>query len=201
MKSYTAKTLEELLQTVAKQKGVEVSDLTHFVTEEKSGFLGFGASVTADVYAYDDVENFIKGYLENFFNNLDLDVDVTVNYENNNYYVDLNADNNAILIGKNGQSLQGLNFLTRAAVNAHYKNRFYLMIDINGYKQDRYAKVKSMARRIAKSVQRSRISATLDPMPNDERKAVHQALTDFEHIKTESEGEGPYRKVIIKYVK
>ncbi len=201
MKSYTAKTLEELLQTVAKQKGVEVSDLTHFVTEEKSGFLGFGASVTADVYAYDDVVNFIKGYLENFFNNLDLDVDVTVNYENNNYYVDLNADNNAILIGKNGQSLQGLNFLTRAAVNAHYKNRFYLMIDINGYKQDRYAKVKSMARRIAKSVQRSRISATLDPMPNDERKAVHQALTDFEHIKTESEGEGPYRKVIIKYVK
>ncbi len=201
MKSYTAKTLEELLQTVAKQKGLEVSDLTHFVTEEKSGFLGFGASVTADVYAYDDVVNFIKGYLENFFNNLDLDVDVTVNYENNNYYVDLNADNNAILIGKNGQSLQGLNFLTRAAVNAHYKNRFYLMIDINGYKQDRYAKVKSMARRIAKSVQRSRISATLDPMPNDERKAVHQALTDFEHIKTESEGEGPYRKVIIKYVK
>jgi len=201
MKSYTAKTLEELLQTVAKQKGLEVSELTHFVTEEKSGFLGFGASVTADVYAYDDVVNFIKGYLENFFNNLDLDVDVTVNYENNNYYVDLNADNNAILIGKNGQSLQGLNFLTRAAVNAHYKNRFYLMIDINGYKQDRYAKVKSMARRIAKSVQRSRISATLDPMPNDERKAVHQALTDFEHIKTESEGEGPYRKVIIKYVK
>lgn len=201
MKSYTAKTLEELLQTVAKQKGLEVSDLTHFVTEEKNGFLGFGASVTADVYGYDDVVNFIKGYLENFFNNLDLDVDVTVNYENNNYYVDLNADNNAILIGKNGQSLQGLNFLTRAAVNAHYKNRFYLMIDINGYKQDRYAKVKSMARRIAKSVQRSRISATLDPMPNDERKAVHQALTDFEHIKTESEGEGPYRKVIIKYVK
>ncbi len=201
MKSYTAKTLDELLQTVAKQKGVEVSDLTHFVTEEKSGFLGFGASVTADVYAYDDVVDFIKTYLENFFNNLKMDVEVNVSYENNNYYVDLNADNNAILIGRNGQSLQGLNFLTRAAVNAHYKNRFYLMIDINGYKQDRYAKVKSMARRIAKSVQRSRISATLDPMPNDERKAVHQALTDFDHIKTESEGEGPYRKVIIKYVK
>lgn len=201
MKSYTAKTLEELLQTVAKQKGLEVSELTHFVTEEKSGFLGFGASVTADVYAYDDVVNFIQVYLENFFNNLKMDVEVNVSYENNNYYVDLNADNNAILIGRNGQSLQGLNFLTRAAVNAHYKNRFYLMIDINGYKQDRYAKVKSMARRIAKSVQRSRISATLDPMPNDERKAVHQALTDFDHIKTESEGEGPYRKVIIKYVK
>lgn len=201
MKSYTAKTLEELLQTVAKQKGLEVSELRHFVTEEKSGFLGFGASVTADVYAYDDVVNFIQVYLENFFNNLEIDVDVTVKYENNNYYVDLNADNNAILIGKNGQSLQGLNFLTRSAVNAHFKNRFYIMIDINGYKQDRYAKVKSMARRIAKSVQRSRISATLDPMPNDERKAVHQALTDFDHIKTESEGEGPYRKVIIKYVK
>ena len=78
MKSYTAKTLEELLQTVAKQKELEVSELTHFVTEEKSGFLGFGASVTADVYAYDDVVNFIQVYLENFFNNLEIEVDVTV---------------------------------------------------------------------------------------------------------------------------
>ena len=58
MKSYSGKNLEDLLQSVAREKGVKTEDLTYFITEEKTGFLGFGASVSADIYALSDVRDF-----------------------------------------------------------------------------------------------------------------------------------------------
>lgn len=202
MKTYTAKTLEELLNNVANEKGVSVDELTYTVTEEKSGFLGFGSSVSAQVYASDDVAEFIEDYLIQFFSNLNMEASIQVSIsDNNQYIVDLDAQNNAILIGRGGQSLHGLNQVLRAATNATFKHRFNTLIDINNYKQDRYSKVRSMAKRIAKNVQRTRIDATLDPMPNDERKVVHQELTNFSNIKTESVGEGPHRRLVIKYNK
>ena len=72
-------------------------------------------------------------------------------------------------------------------------------MDVNGYKDDRYAKVKSMAIRIAKTVQRTKVSALLDPMPNDERKIIHQTLSQMKNIRTESEGEGRNRRLRILY--
>lgn len=201
MKTYTGKTLEDLLKTVADEKQVPVEELTYFVTEEKSGFLGFGSSVSAQIYAKDDAAEFIEDYLIKFFENLNMPASIQVSMDENRFVVDLDAENNAILIGKNGQSLQGLNYVLRAAVNAEFKHRFNTLIDINNYKQDRYNKVRSMAKRIAKGVLRSKIDAKLDPMPNDERKVIHQELANFKNIKTESIGEGRNRQLVIKYVK
>lgn len=201
MKTYSAKTLEELLQNVADEKGVEIEELTYSVVEEKSGFLGFGQSVSAQVYANDDVADFIEDYLVQFFSNLNMQASIQVGMQGNRFVVDLDAENNAILIGRGGQSLHGLNYVLRAATNAHFKQRFNTLVDINNYKQDRYSKVKGMARRVAKNVQRTKIDATLDPMPNDERKAVHQELANYKNIKTESVGEGVNRRLVIKYGK
>lgn len=201
MKTYSAKTLEELLENVAQEKGVEVDELTYFVTEEKSGFLGFGSSVSAQVYASDDVAEFIEDYLIQFFSNLNMQASIQVSIQDNRFLIDLDAENNAILIGRGGQSLYGLNQVLRAATNATFKQRFNTLVDINNYKQDRYSKVRGMARRIAKNVQRSKIDATLDPMPNDERKVVHQELANYKNIKTESVGEGRNRRLNIKFVK
>lgn len=197
MKSYSGKNLEDLLQSVAKEKGVKVEELTYFVTEEKTGFLGFGASVTADVYALSDVRDFLKGYLERFFKTLEQDVEVDVQQDNDTFKIMLNAENNAILIGKNGQTLTAINTVVRAAVNSSFKRRFNVMVDINNYKIDRYDKVMQIASRVARTVQRTKISATLDPMPNDERKVVHQFLSEMKNIRTESEGEGINRRLKI----
>lgn len=199
MKTYTAKTLDDLLANVASEKGVSVEDLTYFVTEEKSGFLGFGSSVSAKVYANDDVAEFIEDYLYNFFKNLNMEASMQVSMEDDRFLVDLDAKNNAILIGKNGQSLQGLNRIIRAATNAEFRRRFNILVDINNYKMDRYAKVRSMAKRIARNVMKTKIDATLDPMPNDERKVIHQELSTYKNIKTESVGEGLNRRLVIKY--
>lgn len=201
MKTYSGKTLEDCLANAAKEKGLPVEELTVFSKEEKSGFLGFGSTVTAEIYGVTDVLDFIYGYLNTFFKNVGLDVEVTVGQDENGLKVMLNAENNAILIGKSGQTLQAMNTVVRGAVNSSFKKHFNILIDINNYKVDRYDKVIAMAARIAKTVQRTKVSATLDPLPNDERKVIHQFLSEMKNIRTESVGEGSQRRLKIIYDK
>ena len=103
------------------------------------------------------------------------------------------------MIGKAGVILRAINFIVKNAVSTTYKKRIELSIDINGYKEEKYQKVCSLALRVAKSVQRSKTDAILDPMPADERKAIHNYLTNMRNISTVSEGEGNQRRLKIVY--
>ena len=199
MTQYTAKTLDELLDNAAADKGCAIEDLNYTVTEEKKGILGLGNSVTADVFTMDDVKEFLFDYLGNFFTSIDQDIEVAIEERPDGFIVNLNADNNAVLIGKMGKTLAAFNTVVRAAVNAEFKKRIDILIDINHYKEDRYAKLRSMAKRIAKQVQRSKVDVELDPMPNDERKIIHKTLNDWRNIRTESEGEAANRHICIRY--
>ena len=199
MNVYTAKTLEELLAQAAAEKNVTVEELTYFVKEEKKGILGVGAAVSAEVYCLDDVKEFIFEYLGEFFTGLNQDIEIELANKQDDFSVLLNAENNAVLIGKNGQTLRAINTVLKGAVNSEFKRRFNVMVDVNGYKSDRYAKLKSLAIRTAKNVRRTKVDASLDPMPNDERKVIHQTLTNFRFVRTESEGDGRNRHVVIKY--
>ena len=98
-----------------------------------------------------------------------------------------------------GKTLQAFNRLVKAAASAEFKKRVGLLIDVNGYKEDRYEKITKMAIRVAKDVRRTKIDATLDPMPADERKAIHNALANMEDITTQSTGEGATRRLQILY--
>ena len=110
-----------------------------------------------------------------------------------------NAENNAVLIGKNGTALQSLNTIVKAAASSEFRKRVGVLIDINGYKQEKYHKVCALAMRVAKDVRRTKTDAILDPMPADERKAIHNHLADMDCITTESEGEGNHRRLKIMY--
>lgn len=196
---FTGKTLEDALQAAAQAKSVEVKDLHYTITEEKAGFLGMGKSVEVEVYCEKDVEAFISEYIQTYFDNAQLDGEVHIVNDNGFYQITVNTSNNAILIGKAGKSLQSFNRLVKAAASAEFKKRVGLLIDVNGYKEDRYEKICKMAIRVAKDVKRTKIDALLDPMPADERKAIHNALADFNDISTKSEGEGDARRLRILY--
>lgn len=198
-KRYTEKTLEEALKSAARDKGVSVEELHYNVLEEKSGFLGVGRSVEIEAYCEKDVENFIVSYIQQYFDNAQLDGQVDIENDNGFYRITVNTSNNAILIGKAGKTLQAFNRLVKAAVSAEFKKRVGLLIDVNGYKEDRYEKITKMAIRVAKDVRRTKIDATLDPMPADERKAIHNALANMEDITTQSTGEGATRRLQILY--
>ncbi len=198
-KRYTEKTLEEALKSAARDKGVSVEELHYNVLEEKSGFLGVGRSVEIEAYCEKDVENFIVSYIQQYFDNAQLDGQVDIENDNGFYRITVNTSNNAILIGKVGKTLQAFNRLVKAAASAEFKKRVGLLIDVNGYKEDRYEKITKMAIRVAKDVRRTKIDATLDPMPADERKAIHNALANMEDITTQSTGEGATRRLQILY--
>ena len=198
-KRYTEKTLEEALKSAARDKGVSVEELHYNVLEEKSGFLGVGRSVEIEAYCEKDVENFIVSYIQQYFDNAQLDGQVDIENDNGFYRITVNTSNNAILIGKAGKTLQAFNRLVKAAVSAEFKKRVGLLIDVNGYKEDRYEKITKMAIRVAKDVRRTKIDVTLDPMPADERKAIHNALANMEDITTQSTGEGATRRLQILY--
>ena len=199
MKKYTGKSIEDILKEVAQEKSVDVEELVFHVVEETNGFLGLGSQVTAEVYHLFDIGEFIFDYLTQLFENLKMDVEVDVTQQGEGFKVKLNAENNAIIIGKNGQTLQALNTVLRGATNATFKRRVYVTVDINNYKEDRYEKIKSIAFRVAKSVQKTKVATIMDSMTNDERRIVHQYLNNMKNIRTESEGEGNNRRLKVVY--
>ena len=208
MKQYTGRTLEEVLNAITNEQGCNVEDITYnVIEEEKGGIFGIHKSVTIEAFTSKDVKEFIFDYLGAYFTELNqgvaIEIIVDSNKERENellYRVILDAENNAIIIGKNGQTLRAISTVLKAAVNATFKKRIDLVVDVNHYKEDRYKKVKSIAKREAINVQRTHVDCELDPMPNDERKVIHQYLQDFHNITTISVGEGAKRHLCIKYV-
>lgn len=197
---FTGKTLEEALQKAAQAKQAAVENLTYTIVEEKAGFLGIGKTVEIEVYCDKDIQKFIHDYIQNYFDNAKLDGETVVEKDGDDFYrVTVNTSNNAILIGRNGKTLQAFNRLVKAAASGAFKRRVRLLIDVNGYKQDRYEKICRMAVRVAKDVRRTKVDAALDPMPADERKAIQNALAEMADISTHSEGEGANRHLCILY--
>lgn len=197
---FTGKTLEEALNLASDSKEVPVEELVYTITEEKAGLFGLKKSVEIEVYCWKDISDFIADYVQQYFDNADLDGETEVSREDDNFYrVMVNTNANALLIGKGGRTLQSFNRLVQAAASAAFKKRVRLLIDVNGYKEDRYEKVCRMAMRVARDVRRTHVDAVLPPMPADERKAVHNALSDMDYISTKSKGEGAGRQLQILY--
>ncbi|MBF0579087.1 Jag N-terminal domain-containing protein [Erysipelotrichaceae bacterium RD49] len=200
---FTGKTLDEALASASKDKKVDVEQLTYTVVEEKSGFLGIGRTVTIEAWAPADIGVFIHDYIQDYFDNADMDGMVEVLMEKDGdddfYRVKVDTNCNAVMIGRQGRALQDFNRLVRTAVSSVFKKHVRMMIDINGYKEDRYDKIVRMAMRVAKDVRRTKVDAALEPMPADERKAIHNALAGMKDITTKSEGEGMQRQLHILY--
>ena len=205
MKQYTGKTVEEILDSIVAAQNCTKEEIVYNVLEENKHFLGIGNSVTIEAFTPSDVKEFIFDYLGAYFTELNQGVAIEIIIEkqkdetSNLYRVVLDAENNAIIIGKNGQTLRAISNVLKAAVNATFKRRINVVVDVNHYKEDRYKKVKSIAHRVAREVVKSHVDAELDPMPNDERKVIHQYLQDFKGVSTISIGEGPKRHLVIKY--
>ena len=176
MRRYTGKTVDEVLKNIAKEQDCKVEDITYEVIEEKKHLLGLLSSVTIEDYTQKDVKEFIFDYIGTYFTELNQEVSIEIIIEEDTYKVILDAENNAIIIGKGGQTLRAISYVLRAAVNNTFHKRFNVLVDVGNYKEDRYRKVKRIAQRVAREVRKSHVDAALDPMPNDERKAFYHII-------------------------
>lgn len=198
MRRYTKKTLEECLQEAATELNCEINDLMYEVEEEKKGL--FSKKVTIVVTETEDVIEFAGEYITDVCHSLGLDVSLKTFYRDDIIKILIETNHNSILIGKNGASLQSLNELTKLAVSSKFKRKFKILLDVGAYKDKKYFKVISIAKRAAKQVSKTHVDVILNPMTPDERKKVHNALTSWKNIKTESIGDGKDRRIVVKYV-
>lgn len=111
----------------------------------------------------------------------------------------LHGKNLGILIGKHGQTLDALQYLTNLTTNQGENARYFIMLDVENYRHRREETLKQLAHRLANRVKQNGESVTLEPMNGYERKIIHVALQNDSEVRTESEGKDPYRHVVIYY--
>lgn len=198
MKIYTGKTVEEALALAAEEQGVAVDDLIYAISDKKKGI--FGKKLIVEVYDLSDIVRFAEDYVLNVIDNLGIESTLHTVLDNDIIRITIDSTHNPILIGKNGKTLQALNELTKLAVSNHFKKRFRILLDINGYKDEKYFRLKKMARKLAHEVQKTKTTYTFEAMPADERRIIHNACSGMPNIRTESTGEGTHRQVQIIYV-
>ena len=195
---FTAKTVQDAVNLACQELNVTVDDLNYEVISETKTIFTKRAEI--ECYTIAMVQEYIEGYVRRFISEMGFEVETVSYLQDGRIYCNINTSNNSILIGKAGVILRAINFIVKNAVSTTYKKRIELSIDINGYKEERYKKVASMARKLGKQVLRTKADIKLDPMPADERKVMHQELAKLDHVKTQSYGEGKNRHMVISYV-
>lgn len=198
MKEYTSKTLAEAIEVAALDQHVSVEELIYTIVEEKKSL--FKKTATIAVYEIADAVAYGENYIKNSLKEMGINAETKSIIKSEVVTIIINSDNNPILIGKNGRTLQALTELTRLVIFIKFKKRYKLLLDVNNYKNSKYKKITFIARKLAKEVLLTKETVKLDPMPSDERRMVHNALSTFEHISTESIGEGKNRAIQIKYI-
>ena len=197
MKLYTAKSVEECLSLASEELNESVENIIYTVVEEKKGL--FSKKVTISVEEISDVIEFAENYIKDVCHALGLDASLKTFYRDNIIKILIETNRNAVLIGNNGVSLQSLNELTKLAVSTKFKRKFKILLDIGNYKEKKYRSVIFVAKKAAKEVLSTHMDVKLNPMTPDERKKVHNVLSSWKNIKTESVGDGKERAVVIKY--
>ena len=188
--------------TEACQKLLVTSDkLDYIVIEEgSSGFLGIGskpAIIKAKVKS--SVKDKAKDFLDSVFEAMNLIVAVHIKYDELDNYmdIDLSGDEMGVLIGKRGQTLDSLQYLVSLVVNKESESYIRVKVDTENYRQRRKETLENLAKNIAYKVKRTKRSVSLEPMNPYERRIIHSALQNDKYVTTHSEGEEPFRRVVV----
>lgn len=141
----------------------------------------------------------IKEFLNNMFGAMSMEVkaDITFDDEENSVNVDLSGDNMGVLIGKRGQTLDSIQYLTSLVINKNSEKYVRVKLDTENYRKRRKETLESLAKNIAYKVKRSRRPVSLEPMNPYERRIIHSALQADKFVSTRSEGEEPFRHVVV----
>lgn len=204
----SAKTVSEAITEACRKLGVTSDRLDYQVIEEGSnGFLGIGSKPAVIKAAVKEeeisVEDSAKNFLNDVFAAMDMSVIVNVKYDENEneMSIDLSGDDMGVLIGKRGQTLDSLQYLVSLVVNKESENYIRVKVDTENYRERRKETLENLAKNIAYKVKRTRRTVALEPMNPYERRIIHSALQNDKYVTTHSEGEEPFRKVVISLKK
>lgn len=197
----SAKTVNDAITEACQKLGVTSDKLDYEVVEEgSSGFLGIGskpAVIKAAVKC--SIEDNAKNFLRDVFEAMNMTVVVDVKYdeEEKSMDIDLNGDEMGVLIGKRGQTLDSLQYLVSLVVNKDSEDYIRVKVDTENYRQRRKETLENLAKNIAYKVKRTKRPVSLEPMNPYERRIIHSALQNDKYVTTHSEGEEPFRRVVV----
>ena len=197
----TGKTVEDA-RTEALIKLGTTSDQIEVEILEKgsSGFLGIGSKpAVIRVRRKFTMEDCVRDFLTQVFDAMDLTVDISVEVEEDNHTVnvELKGDEMGVLIGKRGQTLDSLQYLTSLALNRHTDEYVKVKLDTEDYRKRRKETLENLAKNIAYKVKRTKRPVSLEPMNPFERRVIHSTLQNDKYVSTHSEGEEPHRHVVV----
>ena len=197
----SAKTVDDALTEACVQLGTTSDKLEYEVIEKGStGFLGIGSrNAVIKVRKVCSVEDIVKDFVDQVFKAMDMEVEILIKKDEENHFIDveLKGADMGILIGKRGQTLDSLQYLTNLAVNKHSDHYYKVKIDTEDYRNRRKETLENLAKNIAYKVKRTKRAVSLEPMNPFERRVIHSALQNDRYVTTHSEGEEPYRHVVV----
>ena len=198
MKTYTfeGKTKEAAIELALEELKISEEDLIINNITEKSGLLK--KSVEIEVLNINEIITFIKETISKITKLMNAESNLEVRRRDNSISVTIFSDNNSILIGKNGKNVAALQLIIRQMVNTKLKEHLSIVIDVGNYKEKRVKSIEALAKRLAREAHKTKTEVTMDSMNSYERRIVHSVLADDKFVYTESIGEEPNRKVVIK---
>ena len=196
----SAKTEERAIEEAVRQLGVDSADDLEIEVIEKAtkGFLGFGSkdAVIKAVVKFNP-EKTAKEFLREMFVAMGIIVNIETELKEKQLLINLSGSDMGILIGKRGQTLDSIQYLVNLVVNKGNAPYLSITLDTENYRQRRKETLESLAYNLAKKVKQTGKKVVLEPMNPYERRIIHSSLQNNKYVTTYSEGEEPYRNVVI----
>lgn len=197
----SAKTVDDAITEALIQLGVTSEQLEYEVIEKGStGFLGINSKkAIIKARKKETLEDRVRSFLDEMFRamNMEVVVDLTYDEDSKNMDIELKGTEMGILIGKRGQTLDAIQYLVSIVANKDTEEYIHVKMDTENYRKRRRETVENLARNLAYKVKRTKKPVTLEPMNAYERRIIHSALQNDKYVSTYSEGEEPYRHVVI----
>lgn len=197
----SGKSVEEALRLALIELEATREQVEYEVLEEGSkGFLGIGAKETRiRVSKKDSVIDSARIFLNSILKEMNIEAELDIEQHDDVLNINMNGEDMAILIGKRGQTLDSLQYLVSLVVNKNKDEYLRVVLDTENYRAKRKETLESLAEKLAAKVKKSRKNVILEPMNPYERRIIHSALQNNPNVSTKSEGDEPYRKVVIYY--
>jgi spoIIIJ-associated protein len=199
----TAGTVDQAIEKAEAQLGLSRDQFrVQVIREGRSGILGMGGreaviKVSPITLAEEDAVSGVTDILDTLLGLMEIQGNVEVLSDELPLALNIKGDDLGILIGRRGQTLVALEYITKLIVVRRLKTWLPLTIDVGGYKKHRRDSLQKLALYLAEQVKSRHRAMTMEPMPADERRIIHLTLADHPEVTTESTGEGENRKVVI----
>ena len=198
---FKGKTVDEALTAAAIKLETTSDKLEYEIIEAGSnGILGIGKK-PAKIKAMkkDSIEDIAREFLDKVFTamNLVVNIDIKIVESDRTMEINLSGEEMGLLIGKRGQTIDSLQYLVSLVVNRESKEYLRVKIDTENYRERRKSTLEELAKNISYKVKRTKRSVSLEPMNPYERRIIHSALQNDKYVTTKSEGEEPYRHIIV----